>query len=128
MPPPPVQYRVRPDPVQNRVKPIKYLENCHCGTIDKALNWKLCSPNLYIKGLPRGWTWNIYGQGSAEYFLGFEFRKSVFFWYWSKQLYLFGLSKKMLNLKCLLSSMVFFSPNPIYQVLQQTHLFIIIIP
>ena len=31
-------------------------------------------------GNPSGWTWHIYRQGSAEYFLGFKVRKSVFFW------------------------------------------------
>ena len=28
----------------------------------------------------RGWIWHIYRQGSAEYFLGFEFRTPVFGW------------------------------------------------
>ena len=36
---------------------------------------------------PRGWTWHIYRQGSAEYILGFEFRESVFLEYWPQLLY-----------------------------------------
>ena len=39
--------------------------------------------------VPRGLTWYIHRQGSAEYFLGFEFRESVFFGYWSQLLHFF---------------------------------------
>ena len=42
---------------------------------------------------PRGWTWHIYRQGSAEYFLGFEFRKSVLFWVLVTAAVFFGLLK-----------------------------------
>ena len=46
--------------------------------------------DLYPLIHPRGWTWHIYGQESAEYFWGFEFRESVFFFgYWSQFLYFF---------------------------------------
>ena len=38
------------------------------------------SSDLYPLIHPRGWTWHIYRQESAEYFWGFEFRESVFFW------------------------------------------------
>ena len=71
-------------------------------------------PSNYIYGHntrhamnPRGWTWHIYRQGSVQYFLGFEFQESVFFWYWSKMLY-FGLSNKCCIFKCFMSSTVFF--------------------
>ena len=36
-------------------------------------------PQAFGQSVPRGWTWHIYKQGSAEYFLGFEFRKFVVF-------------------------------------------------
>ena len=47
-----------------------------------------------VHGPCRGWTWHIYRQGSAEYFLGFEFWESVFFGYWSQLLYFLGLLNK----------------------------------
>ena len=41
----------------------------------------------------RGWTWHIHIQGSAEYFLGFEFQKSVFLWVLVKAAVLFWVVK-----------------------------------
>ena len=41
-------------------------------------------------------------------FLGFEFRESVLFGYWSQLLYFFGLLNKSCILKCFIFSTVFF--------------------
>ena len=43
--------------------------------------------------LSRGWTWHVYIRGSAEYFLGFEFRESVFFWVLVTAAVFFGVVK-----------------------------------
>ena len=51
---------------------------------------------------PRGWTWYIYKQESAEYFLGFESRMSVFFGYWSHMLYFLGLLNNCCISKCVI--------------------------
>ena len=60
------------------------------------------------KSSPRGWTWQIYRQGSAEYFLGFEFRKSVFFWVLLRAAVFFGLLDKCCIFKCFIFLTVFF--------------------
>ena len=57
---------------------------------------------------PRGWTWQIYRQGSAENFLGFEFRESIFFWVLVRAAVFLGLLNKRCILKCLIFSTVFF--------------------
>ena len=70
---------------------------------------------------PRGWTWHIYRQGSADYcfwVLNFE---NLYFLYWSNLLYFFELSNKCCIFKCFMSSTVFFRPNSIHQVLLSSH-------
>ena len=69
----------------------------------------------------------MYRHRSAEYFLGFEFRKSVFLGVLVKAAVFLGDCQ--IN-AVFLSVYVFngiFRPNSLHQVLQQTHLFIIII-
>ena len=56
---------------------LKYLIDFHM-IIVKNRNGRIGIPHTHC--MPRGWTWHIYKQGSAEYFLGFESRMPVFFW------------------------------------------------
>ena len=66
----------------------------------------------------QGWTWHIYRQGSAEYFGGFEFRESVFFWVLITAAVFLGLLNKSCILKCFISSTVLFRSTFIHEVLQ----------
>ena len=50
--------------------------------------------------------------------MGFEFRESVYFWYWSQLVYFFGLLNESCILKCFIFSTVFFGSSFIHQVLQ----------
>ena len=65
--------------------------------------------DLYPLIHPRGWTWHIYRQESAEYLGAFEFRESVFFWVLVKAPVFFGgLLNKRCILKCFICSTVLF--------------------
>ena len=46
--------------------------------VERSQNNEVRKMFIYYKQ-PRGWTWHICKQGSAEYFWGFESRMSVFF-------------------------------------------------
>ena len=61
------------------------------------------------------------GIGWPEYFLGFEFGESVFFWGLITAAVFFGLSNKSCILKCFLFSKIFFGFSYIHQVLQLNH-------
>ena len=60
--------------------------------------------------VPRGWIWHIYRQGSAEYFLGFEFRKSIFLGVLLTAAVFFGLLDKCCIFKCFIFLTVFLGP------------------
>ena len=62
----------------------------------RKFEFKVCS-NV---NLTRGWTWHIFQQGSAEYFLGFEFGKSVFLGVLVIAAGIFGLSSKSCIFNC----------------------------
>ena len=55
-------------------------------------------------------TWHVYRQGSLEYFLGFEFRESVFFCVLVTAAVFFGLLNKGCFFKCFIFSTVFSGP------------------
>ena len=76
-------------------------------TNDFSVGTEIRNPKqLYNIKQPRGLTWHIYRQGSAEYFLGFEFRKFAFFFgYCSQLLYFWGLV-----VKCFIFLTIFLGP------------------
>ena len=65
--------------------------------------------------------------GISGVFFGVLNFENLYFWGTGHSCCIFGFSNKYCIFKRFMSSTVFFRPNPIHQVLQQTQLFIIII-
>ena len=76
------------------------------------LMWSHSNGSYFLSSwfFPQGVDLVYLQTGISGVFLGFEFRKSVFFWYWSDLLYFLGCQTNAVVFKCFTFSTVFLGP------------------
>ena len=74
--------------------------------------------NINLYNVRRSKGVDLTDRDQRSIFLGFEFRESVFFGYWSQILYFLGLLNKSCILNYFIFSKEFFGSSVIHQVLQ----------